>query len=56
MVIFLAGLLETERYSFFHVYGIKKNTESPTINQTQELKILQSSLHAILSTLLIIAV
>ena len=56
MVLFLAGLLEMEWYSFCHVYGIKKNTEPPTINQTQELEILLSSLHAILSTMLIIAV
>ena len=55
MVLFLAGLLEME-YSFCHVYGIKKNTEPPTINQTQELEILPFSLHAILSTMLIIAV
>ena len=56
MVLFLAGLLEMEWYSFCHVYGIKKNTEPPTINQTQELEILLSSLQAILSTMLIIAV
>ena len=48
MVLFLAGLLEMEWYSFCHVYGIKKNTEPPTINQTQELEILLSSLQAIL--------
>ena len=56
MVLFLAGLLEMEWYSFCYVYGIKKNTEPPTINQTQELEILLSSLQAILSTMLIIAV